>query len=302
MRLIDASRFNCRAECADWIVKIASSKILADYMHVFAPLRLTANVVRRFRGERMAQTAAALSFATLLGLVPMIVVVGSLIDHLPFAAGIASALEKFLLANLLPEKAGAVIAKVVGQFADRAGRITWIGVGALGATALMQMLTIEHAFNAIWKIRAPRSLIRRVLIHLVVLALGPLIFGVSLVAITYLMSLSLGLVDEAPWVASFLFRTLSFVLVAGLLSLAYWGVPNRAVSGWHAITGGVLAASGFLGMQKLFAAYVVKIPTYTLIYGPFAAMPIFLIWLYISWTVILAGALLTAELPRAGRA
>jgi membrane protein len=82
--------------------------------------------------------------------------------------------------------------------------------------------------------------------------------------------------------------------------LAYWGVPNRRVSIWHAGFGGVVAAAGFLGIQKLFAAYVVKFPTYTLVYGSFAAMPIFLIWLYASWTVILVGALITAELPKAG--
>lgn len=268
-------------------------------MHLLAPLRLIASVVRRFRGDRLAQTAAALSFATLLGLVPMIVVAVSLIDHVPFAAGIAPALERFLLANLLPEKAGAVIAKVVGQFADRAGRVTMIGVGALAATALMQMLTIEHAFNVIWKIRAPRSLWRRLAMHAVVLVLGPLIFGASLVGITYLVSASLGVIDEAPWVASFVFRSLSFVILAALLMLAYWGVPNRAVAAWHAAVGGILAAGGFLAMQKLFAAYVVKFPTYTLVYGPFAAMPIFLIWLYASWTVILVGALVTAELPKA---
>ena len=270
-------------------------------MHLLAPVRLIVSVVRRFTGERLAPTAAALSFATLLGLVPMIVVAAALIDLLPFSSGLAPALERFLLANLLPDKAGAVIAKVVGQFADRAGRITLIGIGALVATALMQMLTIEHAFNIIWKIKAPRSLVRRVAIHVVVLLLGPLSFGVSLVAITYVVSASLGVVSEAPWVASAVFRTLSFAIVAALLTLAYWGVPHREVSPWHAASGGLLAAGGFLAMQKLFAVYVVKFPTYTLVYGPFAALPIFLIWLYMSWTVILAGALVTAELPKALR-
>jgi membrane protein len=270
-------------------------------MHMLAPLRLIAAVVRRFRNERLAQTAAALSFATLLGLVPMIVVAAVLIDRLPFAARIASALERFLLANLLPDKAGAVIAKVVGQFADRASEVTMIGVGALAMTALMQMLTIEHAFNVIWKIKAPRSLLRRISIHIVVLLLGPILFGAGLVGITYVVSASLGVVEEAPWIASFVFRALSFGILVGLLTLAYWGVPNRVVAVWHAAMGGILAAGGFFAMQKLFAAYVVKFPTYTLIYGPFAAMPIFLVWLYTSWTVILIGALMTAELPKAFR-
>jgi len=271
-------------------------------MRLLAPLRLVVRVGRRFVAERMAQTIAALSFATLLGLVPMIIVAASLIDQVPFTAGIGAALEEFLLANLLPEKAGAVIAKVVGQFANRADRVTMIGILALAATALMQMLTIEHAFNAIWKIKAPRSLLRRLAIHGLALVLGPLLFGVSLAATTYLASVSLGLIAEAPWLTTLVFRTLSFGFVAGLFAMLYWGVPNRAVSGWHAAVGGTLAAAGFLAMQRLFGLYIVKFPTYTLVYGPFAAMPIFLIWLYASWTVILVGALVTAELPRAAKA
>jgi membrane protein len=284
---------------ADELLKSASGKIAGNNMLMLSPFRLVVNVVRRFRGERFAQTAAALSFATLLGLVPMIIVAASLIEHLPFAAGVGAALEKFLLANLLPERAGAVIAKVVGQFADRAQRVTLIGVLALAATALMQMLTIEHAFNAIWKVRAPRSLLRRLAIHGLVLVLGPVIFGFSLAAITYLISVSVGMADEAPWVTTLVLKALSFGALAGLFTLSYWGVPNRSVSVWHAGLGGLLAAACFYWMQRLFALYIVKIPSYTLIYGSFAAMPIFLVWLYASWTVILVGALVTAELPKA---
>lgn len=267
-------------------------------MQILFPFRLIVSVVQRFRGERLAQTSAALSFATLLALVPMIIVAASLFEHLPFAAGLATALERFLLANLLPEKAGVVITKIAEQFANRAERVTAIGVAALAGTAVMQMLTIEHAFNAIWKVKASRTLVRRLAIHGIVLILGPLIFGASLAGTTYLASASLGVVDEPAWVASLVFRILSFSFLASLLTLSYWGVPNRPVSLWHAAVGGILAAGGFLAMQKMFAVYVVKFPTYALIYGPFAAMPIFLIWLYASWTVIVVGALVTAELPR----
>lgn len=266
-------------------------------MRLVAPFRLLPRVVLRFRDERLAQTAAALSFATLLGLVPMIAVAAALIDQLPLAQSIAAALEKFLLANLLPEKAGAVIAKYVGQFANRAERVTLIGILVLAATAVMQMLTIEHAFNAIWKVRAPRPLLRRLVIHLLALVLGPLVFGGSLAAITYLTSVSLGLVAEPAWVTKLVFRILPFGFTAGLFALLYWRVPSRPVIFWHALTGGLLAAAAFLAMQRLFGQYVVSFPTYTLVYGGFAAMPIFLAWLYLSWSVILVGALVTAELP-----
>lgn len=266
---------------------------------ILAPFRLAASVVRRFHAERCAQTAAALSFATLLGLVPMIAVGVVLITHLPFAAHLGAALEKFLLANLLPDKAGAIIAKYVGQFAHRAERVTLIGVVALGATALMQMLTIEHAFNAIWRIRTSRPWLRRILVHAVALLLGPLAFGASLAAISYLAGVSFGLVDEPLWVVDMFFKALPLLFMVALFALLYWAVPNRPVMPVHALTGGVFAAAGFALMQWLFSAYVIKLPTYTVVYGAFAAMPIFLAWLYLSWGVILIGALITAELPRA---
>lgn len=268
---------------------------------VLTPFRLLVRVVRRFRDERCAQTAAALSFVTVLGLVPMVVIGATLIEALPFGIKLAGALEKFLLSTLLPDKAGAVIAKYLGQFAQRAGRTTWIGLGALAATALMQMLTIEHTFNAIWRVRTGRPWLRRVAMHAVALLAGPLIFGAALAAITYLAAVSFGYFDEPRWLRIVFAQGLPATFLAFLLALLYWAVPNKPVSRWHAGMAGILVALAFAGMQRLFALYVVQFPTYAAVYGTFAAIPIFLIWLHLSWSVILVGALLTAELPAAGR-
>ena len=259
--------------------------------------RLMARVARRFRVERYAQTAAAVSFSTLLGLVPMIVIGVTLIETLPFGIKLLATLEKFLLATLLPEKAGAIIAKYLGLFAQRAERVTWLGIGALVMTALMQMLTIEHAFNAIWKVKKARPWFKRLGLHLLALLAGPLVFGGALASITYLATTSLGLIDEPRWLRVAFFQIIPLFFLAGLFSLLYWALPNRTVVPLHAGYAGLLAALVFLGMQRLFALYIIKFPTYTLIYGAFAAMPTFLVWLYLSWSVILLGALLTAELP-----
>lgn len=266
-----------------------------------SPIRLVAAIVRRFHAERCAQTAAALSFTTLLGLVPMVVMGAVLIETLPFGIKLAAALEKFLLSTLLPDKAGAVIAKYLGQFAQRAGRITWIGLGVLGATALMQMLTIEHAFNRIWKVKSPRPWLKRLAMHLVALLAGPLVFGSALAILTYLAGISFGFFDEPRWVRTLFAQVLPTVFLALLLALLYWAVPNRPVPRRHAVLAGALAALAFIGMQRLFALYIVKFPTYTAVYGAFAAMPIFLLWLHLSWSIILVGALLTAELPSVRR-
>lgn len=249
------------------------------------------------------QVAAALSFATLIGLVPMIAAALVLISYFPVGAGLGAALEKFLLTNLLPEKAGAIIAKYVAQFASRAGRVTFLGVVVLGATALMQMLTIERAFNQIWRVRTSRPLLRRLAMHGLALLLGPLIFGASLVAISFVAGVSYGLLDEPVWFRNVVNRgMLPFLVMSTLFGLLYWGVPNKPVKIWQAGFGGMTAALGFIGLQKLFTLYIATgFTVNVVVYGAFSAIPVFLIWLYASWSVILIGALLVAELPHSFR-
>jgi len=256
------------------------------------PLR----VFRRFVDERCAQTAAALSFSTLLSLVPMIAIAVLIIARLPFAEGLTKALEQFLLANLLPDRAGTIIVKYVGEFTRETQHLPLVGGLALMATALVQMLTIEHAFNAIWEVRESRPLLRRIAMHLLALLLGPLLFGGSLALTTFIASASFGLMEEPFWAKADLLKTVTFAFMAAMFALVYWALPNRRVVPWHAACGGLLAASGFALMQRLFGLYVAKLPSYAVIYGAFAAIPIFLLWLYLSWAVILVGALVVAEL------
>lgn len=268
---------------------------------ILTPFRLLYRVFKRYREERYAQTAAALSFTTLLGLVPMIAVAVTLISLLPFGNELSNALQKFLLANLLPDKAGVIIARYVGQFAHKGAHLTWLGIGALALTALMQMLTIEHTFNAIWRVKDARPWLRRILIHVLALLFGPLVFGGSLAAFTYIATAALGLVDEPLWMDVLLFRLVPASLVAVFLGLLYWFVPNRNVVRAHAAIGGIVSALAFFGLQRLFSIYIANFTSYSAVYGTFAVVPIFLLWLYVSWMVILVGALLTAEIPRAGR-
>lgn len=259
-------------------------------------LLLPYRVMSRFFAERCAQTAAALSFATLLGLVPMIALAVAVLAKLPLADSLMAAMEKFLLSNLLPERAGTIIAKYVTTFAHKAGRLTVIGVVGLAVTALAQMLTIEHAFNAIWGVREHRPFLKRIAMHSLALLLGPLVFGVAIAATTYLASASLGLVDEWHWVTTPVLRAVSFSFVVSIFGLLYWKVPNRYVPWWHAALGGLFSAATFSLMQSLFADYVAGVSSYRVMYGAFSAIPIFLLWLYLSWSVILLGALLTAEM------
>lgn len=269
---------------------------------LLTPFQLAGRVIHRYRSERCGQTAAALAFTTILGLVPMIAGAVALISILPFGSGLGAAVQKFLLANLLPDKAGAVIAKYASQFASKAVRLTWIGAAVLAVTALVQMLTIESCFNMIWRIRTPRPWFKRILMHATALLIGPVLFGIALVAVTYLVTTSLGLLsDPGDWFAGFLVRALPFVLMVGLFTLLYWGVPNRPVLKAHALFGGVFTAGCMAGIQKLLSIYFTHFTAQTVIYGTFAAVPAFLLWLYLSWSVILVGAYIVAELPQTGQ-
>ena len=265
-------------------------------MWLLSSFRLIYRTGKRFYTEQFVQTAAALSFTTLLALVPMVAVAFALISQFSFTSGLGVALEKFLLSNLLPDKAGALIAKYLTQFVQRGEQATLIGMGALGLTALFQMLTIEHAFNGIWRIDQHRPFIRRVTMHTVALLLGPLIFGAALLALTFVASASLGMVDEPLLLQASVDKGLSFGFTMSFFALLYWRVPNTEVPPLHALLGGVVAAAGFTALHKLFALYIVKLPSYTMIYGAFSIMPVFLTWIYLSWSVILAGALLVAEM------
>lgn len=265
------------------------------------PLRL----VRRFLTEQYSQTAAALSFSTLLGLVPMIAVAVSVLSHMPLAEALATSIHNFLMANLLPEKAGGVVARYVTQFALKAQRLTWVGLGFFALTAITQMLTIERAFNGIWNVKESRPIAKRVAMHALALLVGPLVFGGSFAIISYIVGESLGLVSAWQSLTTTVFKLLSFTFVAGVFALIYWKVPNRKVDPKHAAVGGMLAAAGFSALHWLFAGFVVSAGNFRTTYGAFASMPVFLLWLYVSWSLILAGALTTADLGgvrgRAGR-
>jgi membrane protein len=202
-----------------------------------------------------------------------------------------------MLKHLLPEKAGTVVANYVLGFSEKAAHLTVAGSLLLVAAAVFLTLTVDHAFNAIWGVTRRRRLLPSIVSHALVLVVGPALLGASLAATTYVVSTSLGWVDEPRWVRTALFRLLPDLILIGVFTLIYFAVPNRPVRLVHAAVGGAVAGVGLLLMQRLFSLYVVKLPTYSLVYGAFAAVPIFLVWLYLSWVVILIGALIAATLP-----
>ena len=266
------------------------------------PVELATQVLARFRADRLSQSAASLAFTTLLSLVPLLAVGLAVASRLPVSVRVGAALEKFLLDNLLPAKAGAVIASYALQFSQKAEQLTLMGIAILVATAFFMVLTIDHTFNIIWRVEKKRSLVRRAVAYALVVVAGPVALGASLAAVTFVVSTSLGWVDEPPWVRAMAFRFLAEAFLVGLLTLVYFAVPNRTVRLSHAAAGALFSTLGLGLVQRLLGLYVVKLPTYSVLYGAFSAVPIFLLWLYLSWSVILLGALITATLPQVGSA
>lgn len=258
---------------------------------------LLLEVARRFHRERCSDLASSLSFTTLLSLVPLLALAVAVVSRLPIADQLGAATEQFVLKHLLPDKAGTVVANYVLSFSEKASQVTVAGSLLLVAAAVFMTLTVDHAFNAIWHVTSRRRLLPSIVSHALVLVLGPALLGASLAATTYVVSTSLGWVDEPRWVRTALFRLMPDLILIGVFTVIYFAVPNRPVRLAHAAVGGAVAGIGLLLMQRLFSVYVVKLPTYSLIYGAFAAIPIFLVWLYLSWVVILIGALIAATLP-----
>ncbi|TVT56450.1 MAG: YihY family inner membrane protein [Azoarcus sp. PHD] len=251
----------------------------------------------RFNATRCPQVASSLAFTTLLALVPLITVTLSVFSNLPGMDQLGISLKIFLLENLLPDRAGKIITTYAIQFSQKAARMTLIGTGLLAVTALMLLATIERVFNHIWGVRKPRPMLLRITVYWFMLTLGPAILGGSVFATGYLVSSSMEWSAHLPWISELAARTLPPLLLGALFSFLYYAVPNHPIRPLHAITGGLSAAVVFFLMQRAFGMFLAQFPTYTLIYGAFAVLPIFLVWLYLSWIVILLGALVTATLP-----
>jgi membrane protein len=251
----------------------------------------------RLREDRCLQIAGSLTYTTLLALVPLITVALALVSAFPVFARWTGQIDDMLVRNVLPQAIGKVVATYLAQFAEKAAGLTAIGVVFLAGTALMLMLTIDGAFNQIFRVRRERPLLQRLLIYWAALTLGPVLVGLSISMTSYLVSASLGFARGLPYLGETVLRFAPVLFTSAALTLLYAIVPNRKVSLAHALAGGVVAGVLFELMKRGFAFYIASFPTYKLVYGTFAAIPIFLVWLYASWLVVLFGATLTAVLP-----
>ena len=258
--------------------------------------RFTRFVAQRFVNENGLEVAASLAYTSLLSLVPLMAVTFSMLAAFPSFRSLGNEIQDFIFSNFVPAS-GEVVKTYVQNFATKASRLTSVGIIFLVVTALMMMSTIDKALNAIWRSEGQRSPVARFVVYWSTLTLGPLLVGVGLVATSYLSSLPM--FGDGETIAGLKARLLVWMpLISTALgfTLLYVVVPSRSVPLRPAIMGGVFAAVLFEYAKRGFAWYVTNFPTYEAIYGALATVPIFLIWIYLSWVIILLGAVLAHSL------
>lgn len=251
-------------------------------------------VWRRLQAIQWQQSAAALTYTSLFALVPIMTVSYVMLSFMPQLEVVQRQIEQFIFSHFLPDT-GNQVKIYLNQFSEQAKSLTVPGIIMLIITALMMLKTIENNFNTIWEVKQGRRGVDSFLLYWAVLSLGPVLAGAGLMFSTYLFSLTFlsgmkELVSAQPLVLQ-LAQFVPLLLTTASLCLIYSTVPNCPVPFKHAFVGALVAAICFAIIKKLFALGV-EHSSYTLVYGAFAAVPLFLMWLYVCWAIVLFGAVL----------
>ncbi|QKK01628.1 MAG: virulence factor BrkB family protein [Pseudomonadota bacterium] len=251
---------------------------------------------RHFREDRNFEAAAALSYTSLLALVPLMAVMLGVISAFPVFDRWAGELESYIFSNFVPA-AGDAVQQHLNEFVERTAGLTGAGTLFLIITAILLMSTIERSLNRIWRVSSARGWSGRLVTYWAVLTLGPLLMGGSLALTSYLAALPL-LAPEAVRGAlqQISLNLTPFVVALMGFAILFLVVPNRRVLLRHALAGALLSALLFELAKRGFVLYVTHFPTYERLYGALAAVPIFLVWIYVSWVVVLLGASVAAAL------
>lgn len=233
-------------------------------------------------------------------MVPLLAVSFGLFARIPALRASGVAIREHLLRALLPADITRTVLMYLAQFTGNAGGLTLVGFAALLVSALALLMSVENTLNRIWQVKKPRPVLRRLVLYLAMLLAGPVIFGASLWATTYLVATSSAFVGMTPaWLPQAL-SVGSVVLGAIGFTCLFRFVPHTVVRWRNAIAGGLLAGAAFELGKRGFATYLANVPTYRTLYGAFAPLLAFLAWVYYSWFITLAAALVSASLARVG--
>ena len=251
--------------------------------------------LKRISKEQVHITAGYLSYVTLMSLVPLIVVMLSVMTAFPIFTEIKGIIENFVYQNFMPA-AGDVVKEHITGFVTNASEMSAIAITFLFLFALLLISAIDTSLNKIWRVTAKRRIVTAFSMYWMVLTLGPVLMGSSIAATSYIVSLiSIGTYDVFG-LTNIALRALPVFASIGAFLILYTVVPNKIVPIKHALLGATLAALLFEVAKKGFAFYITQLPSYERIYGALAGIPILFLWVYLSWLVVLIGALFTVSL------
>jgi membrane protein len=250
-------------------------------------------VERRFREDDALMMAAALSYTSLLSLVPLLTIALAIIAAFPAFEAIRGELSHVAVRTLVPE-VGQQVRHIIDELVGNAGNLTAIGVLGLVVTAILLLVTIEDSLNRIFRISRPRPPMSRLLVYWTVVTLGPILLAASLSITDWLMKGTQ--VEEVSALVEYGGAVFRFSMQVALFTLLFCAVPNRKIPIRDALPGGVLAAAAIGLLRFGFHIYVAEFKAYQNVYGALAAIPILLFWMYLVWVAVLVGAEFTASL------
>ena len=247
------------------------------------------DLIRQYLANQGILNAAALTYTTLFAVVPLMTVSYAMLAAVPSFQGVGEQIQGWVFENFVPAT-GEVVQEYLSEFTAQARKLTAVGILFLFVTSIMMMKNIEAALNRIWRVSDPRKGMSSFLLYWAVLSLGPVLIGFGLLLTSYLASLPLFYSASELVGRQVLLALLPPLLSTAAFTLLYAAVPNCRVPIRNAAIGAVTAALMFEIAKRGFAFFVAQFPSYELVYGAFAAVPMFLVWIYISWSIVLFGA------------
>jgi membrane protein len=252
-------------------------------------------IISRYQEDGCQQSAAALTYMSLFAVVPLMTVTFTMFSLVPSFSGVGEQVQDLIFENLLPSS-GSDVKDYLTDFTSQARKLTFVGVAFLGGTAFLMLKNIEKTLNNIWHANGNRKGLSSFMLYWAVLSLGPLMLGVAFLMSTYLVSYAL-LIDKQGGLGLVepLLQLAPIILQGAAFSMVFATVPNTHVNTRHALIGGLTTAIVFDLAKSLFTGIVAN-TSHAIVYGAFAAVPLFLMWIYLTWLIILGGAVFTHAL------
>jgi len=252
---------------------------------------------QRFAQAQLNQVSASLAYTTILAIVPMLSILTIFISKLSRFINLREAIQAWITSTLIPGGLSDTISRYLTSFSSHSKGLTLFGIGGLLLSAILTLMTIERAFNQVWQVKQQRPFLIRMLMYILVTALGPVLLGLSIYLTSYVITFSHDLNVGFNYHTKIIDVLVPFVLTMFPFVVLYKFGPNAIVQWRDALIGGILAAVVFESAKYGFTLFVSKAQIYKTLYGAFAIGPLFLVWIYLTWWVTMAGAVLTASLP-----